>query len=120
MLAVDEATFAQTSDEVMEGWSEGEQEVIKIAFKAAYQRAIDGLITTLQSESQKLKNAEDTWKLHDYLSSQRHAIEGRFNLRFQEVLFVFASFVKDGLLNLDELQGLAPEKIIKISVMSKF
>ena len=63
--------------------------------------------------------AEECWKLHDFLSIQRHEIEGRFDFRLSGLLFVFASLVKDGLLQLDELQGLEPDKLNKVAAMAR-
>jgi hypothetical protein len=36
------------------------------------------------------------------------------------LLFVFASLVKDQLLQVDELQGLSEDKLAKISAMARF
>jgi hypothetical protein len=47
-------------------------------------------------------------------------IEGRFDFRLDGILFVFASLVKDGLLQFDELQGLDAEKMGKITAMARF
>jgi hypothetical protein len=47
-------------------------------------------------------------------------MEGRFDFRLEGILFVFASFVKDGLLVFDDLNGLDTEKLAKIRAMSLF
>jgi hypothetical protein len=47
-------------------------------------------------------------------------MEGRFDFRLDGILFVFASLVKDSLLQMDELVGLDAEKLAKISAMSQF
>ncbi|MFN7677321.1 MAG: hypothetical protein ACK5QW_01840, partial [Cyanobacteriota bacterium] len=67
-----------------------------------------------------LGSVDGLWQLHDFLSTQRHDMEGRFDFRLEGILFVFASFVKDGLLSVDELNGLETEKIAKIKAMSLF
>jgi hypothetical protein len=46
-------------------------------------------------------------------------MDGRYDFRFGTLLFVFANLVKDGLLSLDELEGLSADKIAKISAMSR-
>jgi hypothetical protein len=63
---------------------------------------------------------EALWQLHDFLSTQRHDMEGRFDFRLEGILFVFASFVKDGLLAVDELEGLESDKLAKIQAMALF
>jgi hypothetical protein len=107
-------------DMKLSGWSESEQAIAKTAFDSAYTRAVDGLIAAVRTQVDGLKSAETVWELHDFLSIQRHVIEGRFDFRAEGILFVFASLVKEGLLQLDELQGLDQEKLGKVKAMSLF
>lgn len=103
-----------------EGWNESEQAIARWAFDIAYRRAIAQLVLSVQTRAVALSEAETVWALHDFLSIERHTIEGRFAFRFKGILFVFASLVKDKLLRLDELEGLATDKLSKISAMSRF
>jgi len=107
-------------DELLEGWSESEQHIARQAFEHAYQRTIERLIADLQEKTRDLNSAEAIWQLHDFLSIERHTIEGRFSFRAEGILFVFASFVKDNLLQIDELAGLDADKLAKVSAMSRF
>jgi len=101
-------------------WSELEQRVARKAFDTAYGRALASLISEVQLQAAVLDSAETLWQLHDYLSIQRHHIEGRFDFRPQPILFLFASLVQDKLLNLAELEGLADGKLAKIRAMAQF
>lgn len=108
------------TDAMLEGWSESEQAIAKQAFEQAYQRTVERLIADLQEKTKQLNSAEAVWQLHDYLSIERHTIEGRFSFKSEGILFVFASFVKDELLHIDELSGLDADKLAKVSAMSRF
>jgi hypothetical protein len=108
---------AQGSDP---GWSEAERIVARCAFDRAQQRAIRSLVETVQVHAHGLDSVESVWVLHDYLSTQRHAIEGRFDFRLEGLLIVFAGLVRDQLLSLDELEGLDATKLAKIAALSKF
>lgn len=108
------------SDSTLDGWTDGEQAVARAAFDRAYCRSIEQLVSAVQTQSAGLSNAESVWALHDFLSIERHTIEGRFDFRVEGILFVFASLVKDQLLALDELAGLDADKLSKIAAMSKF
>jgi hypothetical protein len=101
------------------GWTDLEQGIARQAFDAAYGRAVAGLISAVQVQVEQLSGAESIWQLHDFLSIQRHEIEGRFDFRLPGLLFVFASLVKDGLICLDDLDGLDPDKLAKILAMSR-
>lgn len=102
------------------GWSETEQILARQAFEQAYVRAIDRLIATVQERSSALTSADAVWQLHDFLSIERHTIEGRFAFALEGLLFVFASLVKEGLLQIEELDGLEQEKLAKIAAMARF
>lgn len=93
---------------------------IREAFARAYARAIASLTEELRRRTAALSSADGIWALHDYLSIERHTIEGRFDFRFEGLLFVFASLVKDNLLVMDELAGLNADKLAKIVAMSRF
>lgn len=102
------------------GWSEREQILAREAFEQAYVRAIEQLVATIRARASALSSADSVWQLHDFLSIERHTIEGRFAFKLDGILFVFASLVKEGLLQLDELSGLDQEKLAKITAMSRF
>ncbi len=102
-----------------DGWSEAEQLVARRAFDTAQQRTISALVQTVQAHAESLENMDSVWILHDFLSIQRHAIEGRFDFRLPGLLFVFANLVRDKLLSIEELKGLDPVKLAKITAMSR-
>lgn len=104
----------------LEGWTNPEQSVAKEAFERAYGRAVERLVTALRDRAAALHSAESVWQLHDYLSIERHTMEGRFDFRLDGILFVFASLVKDDLLQLQELEGLTADKLAKVAAMARF
>jgi hypothetical protein len=108
------------TDTVAEGWSDSELSVAREAFDRAYERAIEQLVSTVRSRSAALNSADAVWALHDFLSIQRHTMEGRFDFQLEGILFLFAGLVKDELLGLEELAGLERDKLSKIAAMSRF
>jgi hypothetical protein len=101
------------------GWTREEQALARQVFDLALRRQVEALIETLRLQAAALGGPEDVWQFHDFLSIQRHAIEGRMEFRIDGLLFVFAGFVKDGLTSLEELEGLAADKQAKIRAMSR-
>jgi hypothetical protein len=104
----------------VEGWSEEEQIHARAAFDLAYRREIDAVLQTIRQRVESLHSIEAAWDLNDYLCTRRHEMEGKYDPRFDSILFVFASLVREGLLNMSELDGLSDEKKTKILAMSKF
>jgi hypothetical protein len=94
--------------------------VARRAFELAQLRAINGLVQAVQAQAAALDGVDSVWMLHDFLSIQRHAIEGRFDFRLPGLLFVFASLVRDELLSMEELGGLDALKLAKIAAMARF
>jgi hypothetical protein len=101
-------------------WSDNEQAIAQEAFSHAYSRAVETVISTLRFEANSIHTVQGLWRLHDYLSTQRHVMEGRFDFRLDGILFTFASLVKENLLELQELDGLDADKLAKIKAMSRF
>jgi hypothetical protein len=104
--------------ETLLDWSDQERDVARRVFDLAYQREIDSLIDVVRQRSGSLSSVESVWDLHDYLSCKRHEMDGRFDFRLANLLFVFASLVKEGVVRLDELEGLSNDKLAKIGALS--
>ena len=100
-------------------WSETEQNVAAEAFKRAYERETSSLIEGVREKASAIASLEDLWRLHDFLSAQRHEIDGKYDYRYSVLIFVFAQLVKEGLLQLNELEGLAPDKLAKIAALAR-
>jgi hypothetical protein len=121
MMSAETALAAsETMEELWPDWTELEQRIARTAFDSAQGRAIASLINEIQLQAALVDSSEALWLLHDYLSIQRHRIEGRFDFRPQPILFLFASLVKDKLLDLAELEGLTDAKLAKIRAMAQF
>ena len=121
MIGVETALApSDTAPGVWPDWTELEQQIARTAYDTAHGRALASLIIEIQLQAALVDSAEALWQLHDYLSIQRHRIEGRFDFRPQPILFLFASLVKDKLLDLAELEGLADAKLAKIRAMAQF
>ena len=121
MISVEPALAAsETAQALWPDWTELEQRIARTAFDNAHGRTMASLINEIQLQAALVDSSEALWQLHDYLSIQRHRIEGLFDFRPQPILFLFASLVKDKLLDLAELEGLADAKLAKIRAMAQF
>ncbi|MBP0001387.1 MAG: hypothetical protein J7641_20755 [Cyanobacteria bacterium SID2] len=100
-------------------WSEGEKQAAREVFKRAYEREIDGLIQEVRQKVSEINEVDEVWKLHDFLSAKRHEIDGKYDYRYSVLIFVFAQLLKEGWLNLAELQFLEPDKLAKINALAR-
>jgi Photoprotection regulator fluorescence recovery protein len=100
-------------------WSEVEKQVAEKAFHTAYKRETTALINEICEKVSLIAEIEDVWHLHDYLSAKRHEIDGKYDFDYSTFIFVFARLLKDKWLSVEELSGLAADKISKMSVLSR-
>lgn len=100
-------------------WSTAEKKVAQAAFEKAYKRQIDALIEDVRAKASAIAGLDDVWRLHDLLSAKRHEIDGKYDYRYSVLIFVFAGLVKEGWLQLDELEGLDRGKLTKIAALAR-
>ncbi|MCU0552353.1 MAG: hypothetical protein MUC48_23730 [Leptolyngbya sp. Prado105] len=98
-------------------WSKPEKDISRSAFDRAYQREIDSLIKDVTERATQISEVNDIWQLHDFLSARRHEIDGKYDYRYSNLIFVFAQLVREKWLDLTELQGLEADKLAKISAL---
>lgn len=100
-------------------WSEAEKAIAQAAFQNAYQREISALIQEVRDRSQGIEAIEEVWQLHDFLSTRRHELDGKYDSRDSALVFVFADLIREGWLQVGELEGLASDKLTKIAALSR-
>ena len=99
-------------------WTDTEKTIARTAFDQAYGREIEALLKQVQEEANTLVELSDLWRLHDFLSAKRHQVEGKYDYQYSALPFVFAGLVKEGWLQLNELEGLSQDKLAKISSLA--
>jgi hypothetical protein len=100
-------------------WSEIEKEAAHEALKQAYEREINSLIEEVRQKVNEIAEIDEVWLLHDFLSARRHEIDGKYDDNYSVLVFVFAQLLKEGWLNLDELQALDRDKLAKITALTR-
>jgi hypothetical protein len=111
------STIAMPQTEIE--WSETEQKVARRAFDRAYENEISTLVRVVQEQTQAITDSKDVWHLHDLLSSKRHELDGKYDYRYPGLIWVFAELVRDGWIQLNDLEGLDRDKLTKISVLAR-
>lgn len=99
-------------------WSPTEKKVAQAAFDKAHEREINALIKEVQKKAETISELDSLWHLHDFLSTKRHDIDGKYDYRDSVLIFVFARLIQEGWLHLSELEGLAADKLIKVSALT--
>ena len=100
-------------------WSETEEKIAKKALQTAYQRESNALIANVRDRASSITKLEDLWYLHDLLSTNRYEIDGKYAYDASSIVFDFANLVKEGWLTLEDLKGLKPEMLSKVSALAR-
>ncbi|MBP5973449.1 hypothetical protein HW132_12050 [Brasilonema sp. CT11] len=100
-------------------WTDTEKKIARAAFDQAYKREVEALLKQVREQASTLVELSDLWRLHDFLSARRHEVEGKYDYQYSVLLFVFAGFVKEGWLHLNELEGLDKDKLSKIAALAR-
>jgi len=100
-------------------WSDSEKKTAKEAFGKAYEREINSLIEEVRQKASQISEIDQLWQLHDFLSAKRHEIDGKYDYKYSELIFVFAKLLKQGWVNKEELKELERDKLAKISALSR-
>jgi len=100
-------------------WSSEEKRIALAALKKSYENEVNELIKTVRENAGSISQLEEVWQLHDFLSAKRHEIDGRYDDRESFLMFTLSQLVKDGRLEMAELEELSSEKKAKVRVLSR-
>ena len=100
-------------------WSVTEQQIVREALSKAYTKETEALINEVRQKASQIKDINEIWSLHDYLSTKRYDIDGKYDERDSTPIFVLAQLIQEGWLHPDELAGLTPDKRAKVAALAR-
>lgn len=95
-------------------WSKGEKQVARKVFDAAYAKECHAIRARVQQMLKDECDIRQIWRIHDYLSEQRHDTDRKYDYRYSTLLEVFAILLAEGWLVESDLVGLSEDKIERI------
>jgi hypothetical protein len=100
-------------------WSESEKKLSRRIFEAALEAELSEILAEFKSKAAAAATAEAMWALEEYLAQKRREVDGKYDYRYSQLLFVFGRLVREGRLREEQLSGLAPEKLSYIQRMQE-
>ena len=94
-----------------DNWSKSEKGIARQAFDAAYARECEAIENEVRRKLDNLREKNDLWKIHDYLSEQRRHVDRRYDYRYSVLIHVFGALVFENWITIEDLSGLADNKI---------
>ena len=100
-------------------WSDAEKKIARRVFDQALQRELDEVIQEVKQMALDIKEPSDLWKIEEYLTRRRKAIDSDYDYRYSQLPLVFGVLVRRGRIRVQDLQGLDEEKLAFVRVMTK-
>ena len=92
-------------------WSGTEKIAARKAFDLALRKELDSAINEAKERAARISEATELWELEEWLGKRRRKIDSTFDYRYSVLPEVFAGLIFNGLLTVDQLNGIAPEKV---------
>jgi len=92
-------------------WSGTEKIAARKAFDLALRKELDSAINEAKERAARISEATELWELEEWLGKRRRKIDSTFDYRYSVLPEVFAGLIFSGLLTVDQLNGIAPEKV---------
>jgi Photoprotection regulator fluorescence recovery protein len=100
-------------------WSAEEKKIARRIFDEALQRELDAVIQKVKNMALDIKTPADLWKMEDYLTRTRKAIDEKYDYRYSQLPLVFAQLVREGRISYEDLDGLAENKLGYVRFMQE-
>jgi len=106
--------MAQFVDDIT--WTQAEKKAARRAFEKAFEMQCAAITVEAKRMIAKATTPRDIWRVHDYLSEQRRAVDQMYDYRYSILLNVFCRLLRDGWLTEADLTGLRKETIESIKL----
>jgi len=101
-------------------WTKSEKETARRIFDKALDAQCSAITAEVKRMIANLSHPSDIWRVHDYLSERRRAVDRTYEYRYLRLLTVFAQLLCDGWLTDADLAGFDQEKIDSIKDLAAF
>jgi hypothetical protein len=99
-------------------WSKTEKTVAKRAFEAAHRKEYAALARKIKEMAANVKEPEDIWSIHDFLTEKRKEIARKYDYRYSQLILVFSLLIREGWMEEADLHGLREDKMEKIKSLA--
>lgn len=100
-------------------WSDSEKKLSRRVFEAALEAELSEILAEFKLKAAAAATPEAMWALEEYLAQRRREVDGKYDYRYSQLLFVFGRLVREGRLKEEQLSGLSPEKLSYIQRMQE-
>lgn len=95
-------------------WHQKEKAIARAAFNKALHNECSHIVESLKEKLNDLSDPKDVWRIEDYLSKKRKQIYQKYDFRYSILIMVLGVLVKEGWIEIKDLDGLNEEKLQRI------
>jgi hypothetical protein len=95
-------------------WSKREKEIARKAFDAAHERECRAVAAELKKITAAIIDPEGLWRARDFITKRCKEIYQKYDYRYSVLPRVFGFLMREGWLTIDDLAGLAEDKMAQI------
>jgi Photoprotection regulator fluorescence recovery protein len=92
-------------------WSSTERAVARRCYERLLQQELDVAIQSTKERAAKISRASELWELERHLTRLGKEIDRKYQYKYSTLVLFFADRVREGKLDLDDLRGLADDKL---------
>ena len=92
-------------------WSESEKRLSRRVYEAALEAELAEVMAEFKSRATAVRMPEEMWALEGYLAQRRREIDGKYDYRYSQLLFVFGRLVREGRVKIEQLEGFSDDKL---------
>jgi hypothetical protein len=100
-------------------WSDAEKKIARRVFDQALRQELDEIIRKVQEMARDIKEPSDVWKMEEYLTRRRKAIDADYDYRYSQLPLLFGKLASKGRIRVEDLRGLDEEKLAWVRFMTK-
>jgi len=100
-------------------WTNVEKKIARRVFDAAVEREFSHLISEFKSKAASTTDTETLWDIRDWLNKRQSEIDGEFDYRYSQLIFVFANLIRTRKINIDDLAGISEQKLAEILFLTE-
>ena len=92
-------------------WSSTERAIARRCFERMLQQELTTAIQSTKERAAKISRASELWELERHLTRLGKEIDRKYQYKYSTLVLFFADRVREGKLDLDDLRGLADDKL---------
>lgn len=101
-------------------WSEREKKFARLVFDATLQRELSEVMADFKQRAERAQKPDDLWAIEAWLAHRRRDIDTKYVFRYSQLIIVFGTLLREGRITLQQLEGLADDKLSHIERFATF